>query len=139
MSESPPPRSRARPLERAAAYLRLPDCPDEPAELIDEATGLRCPRSGREFHVVGGVLDLLGEGFEKTAAQKPLDTRVVSWAYDQVRPRLAWVFGLPPFGREVADLMGASTCSPGTACSTWRAAMETSRSSWRGASARRGW
>ena len=81
MSESPPPRSRARPLERAAAYLRLPDCPDEPAELIDEATGLRCPRSGREFHVEGGVLDLLGEGFEKTAAQKPLDTRAISWVY----------------------------------------------------------
>ncbi len=113
MSESPLLRSRARPLERAAAYLRLPDCPDEPAELIDEATGLRCPRSGREFHVEGGVLDLLGEGFEKTAAQKPLDTRVVSWAYDQVRPRLAWVFGLPPFEREVADVLERLDVQPG--------------------------
>ena len=93
------------PLERAAAYLRLPDSIDAPAELTEDGASLRCPRSGREFRLEGGVLDLLGEGFEKTPAQKPLDTAVISWAYDQLRGRLAWVFGLPPFEREVADVL----------------------------------
>ena len=90
-------------LVRAAAFVRLPDAlAPEPTQ---DGTGLLCPKTGRVFRLRDGVLDLLGPDFEKTPAQKPLDVPVVAWAYDRVRARLAWVFGLPPFAEEAAAVI----------------------------------
>lgn len=100
-------------LTRAAPLLRLPGAPDAPPEPTQDGDGLRCPRTGRVFGLADGVLDLLGEGFEKTAAQKPLDVPLVAWAYDRVRARLAFVFGLPPFETEAADMAQRLALAPG--------------------------
>lgn len=90
-------------LQRAAPYLRLPDSPENPPEVVAE--GLRCPASGRVFPVEDGVLDLLRADFEPTDTQKALDTRLSSWVYDKVRTKLAFVFSMPRFETEVEDVV----------------------------------
>ena len=69
--------------------------------------------SGRVFPLRGGVLDLLDEGFQKTPAQKPLDVPAVAWGYDRLRRRLAFVFGMPPFAKEVEDVAQRLALEPG--------------------------
>ncbi|MEE9606325.1 MAG: class I SAM-dependent methyltransferase [Myxococcota bacterium] len=101
----PTPPHLATLLARATSMLRLPESPGESPAVTGDGDGLRCPRTGRVFRVEDGVLDLLGPGFEKTPAQKPLDIPFIAGAYDRLRPRLAWVLGLPAFEREVAGVM----------------------------------
>lgn len=98
-------------LRRAAPYLRLPDSPETPPEVV--ADGLRCPATGRSFRVTGGVLDLLPADFAPTDTQKALDTRFSSWVYDRTRAHLPVFFGMPRFEAEVEDVVRRLAVEPG--------------------------
>jgi len=99
-------------LARAAPLLRLPTAPDQAPQLVEDA-GLRCPRTGRVHPLRDGVLDLLGGDFRPTPAQRALDTRVSAWLYDQLRDRLAFVFSMPSFPEEAADVVERLAVGPG--------------------------
>ena len=91
-------------LERAAPLLRLPGSLDVPPEVDAALPGLRCPRSGRAAPLRDGVLDVLGDDFAATVAQKTLDSSPSAWAYDRMRSVLAPALGMPRFSDEVAEV-----------------------------------
>ncbi len=97
------PADRARRLlERAAPLMRLPTSPEQPPDALPDGSGLRCPVSGRVFPYRDGVLDLLGDGLEKTLTQHTLDTAFTAWAYDRFRGGLTRALNSPDFPVEVA-------------------------------------
>ena len=90
------------PLEGATPLLRLPTSPDQPPEVLPDGTGIRCPITGRTFSYRNGVLDLLGDGLQKTVTQHVLDTSLTAWAYDRFRGLLTRLLSSPEFPVEVA-------------------------------------
>ncbi len=108
----PSPDASAPAIARAAPLLRLPGAPDAPPEPTPSG-GLRCPVTGRVYEPRDGVLDLLAEDFHPTAAQKILDSRPAAWLYDTLRDRLSFLFSMPPFQREAADVVERLGVEPG--------------------------
>jgi ubiquinone/menaquinone biosynthesis C-methylase UbiE len=99
------PADRARQLlERAAPLLRLPTSPAQPPEVLPDGSGLRCPVTGKVFPYRDGVLDLLGDGLEKTFTQHTLDTSFTAWVYDRFRGPLTRLLNSPDFPVEVATI-----------------------------------
>ncbi len=90
-------------LERAAPLLRLPTSPDRPPEVLPDGSALRCPVTGRIFPYRDGVLDLLGDGLEKTFTQHTLDTSLTAWAYDRFRSWITRALNVPDFPEEIAQ------------------------------------
>ena len=99
------PADRARQLlERAAPLLRLTTSPAQPPEVLPDGSGLRCPVTGKVFPYRGGILDLLGDGLEKTFTQHTLDTSFTAWVYDRFRGPLTRLLNSPDFPVEVATI-----------------------------------
>ena len=90
-------------LECAAPLLRLPTSPDQPPEVLLDASGLRCPVTGRTFPYRDGILDLLSDGLEKTFTQHTLDTPLTAWAYDRFRGWITRALNVPDFPEDVAQ------------------------------------
>ena len=91
-------------LARAARVLRLPGSLDLAPEVDAGLPGLRCPRSGRAVALRAGVLDLLGDDFAATVAQRSLDSPLSAAIYDRVRDAFAPLIGMPRFPDEVAEV-----------------------------------
>jgi ubiquinone/menaquinone biosynthesis C-methylase UbiE len=91
-------------LERAAPLLRLPTAPDRLPEVLSDGSGLRCLATGEIYPYRDGVLDLLGDGLEKTFTQHTLDTSFTAWAYDRFRGWITRVLNVPDFPEEVARI-----------------------------------
>jgi ubiquinone/menaquinone biosynthesis C-methylase UbiE len=117
-------------LERAASLLRAPGSADGSLEIILDGSGLRCSETGQVLPYRNGILDLLGEGLDRTLTQKALDTSVTAWAYDRFRNGLAPLLRMPEFPVEVATLqerlqVGAGdvvldlACGPGNFTVEW--------------------
>jgi len=95
--------SARRRLERAAPLLRLPTSPEQPPEVLDDGSGLRCPVTGRVTPYRDGILALLETPPDKTFTQRALDTPFTAWAYDRFRETLTRAFNSPDFAVEVAE------------------------------------
>jgi ubiquinone/menaquinone biosynthesis C-methylase UbiE len=89
-------------LERITPLLRLPTAHDMPPQVLADGSGLRCPITERIFPYRNGVLDLLGDGLEKTFTQHILDTSLTAWAYDRFRGWITPTLSVPDFDLEVA-------------------------------------
>lgn len=90
-------------LERAAPLLRLPTSPEQPPEVLDDGSGLRCPVTGRVTPYRDGILALLETPPDKTFTQRALDTPFTAWAYDRFRETLTRALNSPDFALEVAE------------------------------------
>jgi SAM-dependent methyltransferase len=100
-------------LRRAARLVRLPGARGGAPEVDAALPGLRFPQSGRAVPLRGGVLDLLGDAFATTVAQKTLDTALSAWLYDRLRSVLAPAIGMPRFPDEVAEVSERLALRPG--------------------------
>jgi ubiquinone/menaquinone biosynthesis C-methylase UbiE len=89
-------------LEQVAPLLCLTTARDVPPQVLADGSGLRCPITERVFPYCNGILDLLGNGLEKTFTQHTLDTSFTAWTYDRFRGRLTRVLSVPDFDLEVA-------------------------------------
>ena len=94
-------------LEGATSLLRLPESPDQPPEVLPDGTGIRCPITGRSFPYRNGILDLLGDGLQKTLTQDVLDTSLTAWTYDRFRGLLTRLLRSPEFPAEVVTIQQA--------------------------------
>jgi ubiquinone/menaquinone biosynthesis C-methylase UbiE len=91
-------------LERAARLVRLPGAPDMTPEVDTDLPGLRFAHGGRAVPLRAGVLDLLGDDFAPTVAQKAFDMPLSAGIYDRLRNLLAPRIGMPRFSEEVAEV-----------------------------------
>ncbi len=89
-------------LEQVAPLLCLTTARGVPPQVLADGSGLRCPITERVFPYCNGILDLLGNGLEKTFTQHTLDTSFTAWTYDRFRGRLTRVLSVPDFDLEVA-------------------------------------
>ena len=94
-------------LQRTAPLLRLPTSPAQPPEVLPDGSGLRCPVTGKTYPYRNGVLDLLGDGLDKTFTQHVLDTSLTAWFYDRFRGWLTRMLNAPDFAQEVAQIQQA--------------------------------
>jgi SAM-dependent methyltransferase len=102
-------------LSRAAPLLRLPTSPDHQPEVLDDASGLRCPTTGRVYPYRGGILDVLEREPELTITQRSLDTPLSSLAYDRLREVALRLAGVSDFAVEVAGIQRSLQVTPGDA------------------------
>jgi ubiquinone/menaquinone biosynthesis C-methylase UbiE len=100
-------------LERAAPLLRLPSAPDRPPEVLPEASGLRCPVTGRIYLCHDGVLDLLPAEVALTPGQRAFASSFIAGLYDRCRGAIGRVLGVPQFAVEVATIQQALDVQPG--------------------------
>ncbi len=100
-------------LEQAAPLLRLPHSPQQPPEVLPDGSGLRCPVSGVFYPYHDGVLDLMGQGPDKTVTQQALDTRLSAWLYDRFRGWLTRALSSPDLAVEVAHIQQRLQAQPG--------------------------
>jgi ubiquinone/menaquinone biosynthesis C-methylase UbiE len=102
------PETRAKAvLTRALPLLRLPTSPAQTPEVLDDASGLRCPVTGRIYPYRNGILHLLPETPDKTFTQQALDTPFTAWAYDRFRQTITRALNSPDFAVEVAEAQHA--------------------------------
>jgi len=70
---------------------------------LPDGSGLVCPVTGRIFPYRSGILDMLGDGLEKTFTQHTLDTSLTAWAYDRFLGWISRALNVPGFPEEVAQ------------------------------------